>query len=195
LELAPGAPIDEGDLAQQLGMGMVPVREAIKLLIHDHLIDAPPRGLFVAGINIPDLKHISEIRLLLETYCARQAAANAHPDDILILEALCQELGKSSIDQPQQHFELDHKFHQAVAKAAKNKYLSEILEDFYGQSKRIWYLALPQLEFLPAAVETHLELVEAIKNKDTDSAESIMREHIQSFYDKVFQILKEINKQ
>ncbi len=189
LELAPGAPLDEGALARELGMGLVPVREALKLLIHDHLVDAPSRGLFVADVNIPDLEQISEIRLLLETYCVRQAAKHAIPDDLLVLEALCQEQAQIPPDQPRQLFDLDHKFHQAIARAAKNKYLAEILEDFYGQSKRLWYLALPHLEFLPAAVETHIEMVEAIKNKDADRAEEIMREHIQSFYAKVFKII------
>jgi len=165
LELAPGAPLDEGALARELGMGLVPVREALKLLIHDHLVDAPSRGLFVADVNIPDLEQISEIRLLLETYCVRQAAKHAIPDDLLVLEALCQEQAQIPPDQPRQLFDLDHKFHQAIARAAKNKYLAEILEDFYGQSKRLWYLALPHLEFLPAAVETHIELVEAIKSQ------------------------------
>ena len=194
LELPPGAPIDEGALAKELGVGLVPIREALKLLIHDHLVDAPPRGLFVSDINIPDLEQISEIRMLLETYCVRQAAEHALPDDLVILEALCQGQAQIPPDQPRRLFDLDHKFHQAIARAAKNKYLAEILEDFYGQSKRLWYLALPQLEFLPAAVETHIELVEAIKKNDADRAEEIMREHIQSFYDKVFQILKKMSE-
>jgi len=190
LELAPGAPIDEGALAKELDLGMVPVRDALKLLVHDHLVDAPPRGLFVAGINIPDLEQISEIRLLLEPYCVRLAAKHALPDDLVVLDALCVEQAQIPLDDPHQLFDLDHKFHQAIARAAKNKYLAEILEDFYGQSKRLWFLALPQLEFLPAAVESHVELVEAIKNKAMDRAEGIMREHIQNFYDKVFKIIK-----
>ncbi len=194
LELEPGSPIDEGALAQGLDMGLVPVRGALRLLIHDHLVDAPPRGLFVAKINLPDLEQISEMRLLLESYCVRLAAKNALPDDLAVLEALCQEQVQIPPDQLRKLFDLDHKFHQAIARAAKNKYLAQILEDFYGQSKRLWYLALPKLEFLPAAVETHLELVEAIKRKDSKRAEQIMREHIQSFYDKVFQILSEMDK-
>jgi DNA-binding GntR family transcriptional regulator len=191
LELLPGASIDEAALAKELDMGLVPVREALKLLIHNHLVEAPPRGLFVADVNIADLEQISDIRLILEPYCVRQAAKNAIPDDLVILDALCMEQAQILPDEPRQLFDLDHKFHQAIARAAKNKYLAEILEVFYGQSKRLWYLALPQLEFLPAAVETHVDMVEAIKNKDADKAEDIMRVHIQNFYDQVFQILKE----
>jgi DNA-binding GntR family transcriptional regulator len=53
----------------------------------------------------------------------------------------------------------------------------------------LWYLALPQLGFLPSAVETHLDLVDAIKSQDADRAELIMRSHVQEFYDQVRKVL------
>ena len=143
---------------------------------------------------MPDLEKISDIRLLLEPYCARQAALNAAPDDLLVLDVLCQEQAEISEDKPQKLFEVDHKFHQAVARAADNEYLAEILEQFYGLSQRLWFMALPHLGFLPAAVETHLDMVEAIRTKDGNRAEEIMREHIQDFYDKVLNILDNIIK-
>jgi len=191
LELEPGAPIDGGALAAELNLGLTPIREALKLLVHDHLVDAPPRGLYVAEVKITDLKQISEIRLLLEPFCARKAAAHAGLDDIVVLEALCQTQSQISPDQPTELFDLDHKFHQAIARAAQNKYLAQILEDFFGLSQRLWFMALPHLEFLPAAVSIHVELVEAIKNQDGDQAEAIMHDHIQEFYEKVFKILTE----
>ncbi len=193
LELPPGALIDEGKLALDLDVGLVPVREAIKLLVHDHLIEAPPMGLFVAEVKISELRQISEIRLLLECYCAQQAAKFATPDDLVVLEALCREQSQVPADEPRWLFELDHKFHQAIARAAHNKYLADILDDFFGLSQRLWFLALPHLEFLPAAVEKHLELVEAIQARDEGRAETIMRQHIQSFYDKVFEILQNLS--
>lgn len=189
LELPPGSLIDEGKLANELEMGLVPVREALNLLAHDHLVRTADQGLFVAKVEIPDLQQISEIRILLEPYCAQQAAAHANEDDIIVLEALSQEQSLIPRDQPKQLFDLDHKFHQAIAQAAKNKYLAEILEDFYGHSKRVWFMALPHLEFLPTAVESHLAMVQAIKNQDGERAAQMMREHVQGFYEKVFEIL------
>jgi len=189
LELPPGSLIDEGKLANELEMGLVPVREALNLLAHDHLVTTADQGLFVAKVEIPDLQQISEIRILLEPYCAQQAAAHANEDDIVVLETLSQEQSRIPPDQPKQLFDLDHKFHQAIAQAAKNKYLAEILEDFYGHSKRVWFMALPHLEFLPTAVESHLTMVQAIKNQDGERAAQMMREHVQGFYEKVFEIL------
>lgn len=196
LELAPGSPIDEGKLAEELEMGLFPVREALNLLAHDHLVEVEPeaQGLFVSRVEIRDLQQISEVRMLLEPYCASQAAVHATADDIVVLEALSQEQRQIPQDQPKLLFDLDHKFHQAIARAAKNKFLAEILEDFYGYSKRAWFLILPHLGFLPAAVESHLDMVKAIKAQDAERASQIMQDHVGDFYEKVFEILKTISK-
>ncbi|OQX60957.1 MAG: hypothetical protein B6I38_08440 [Anaerolineaceae bacterium 4572_5.1] len=187
LELKPGQPLDEGKLAQELDMAQVPVREALRLLIHDHLVEAPPRGLYVSDINIDDLKKISDIRLCMETLSARKAAQNATEDDIIVLDTLCQE----QAEEIGQLLELDHKFHQAIAQSTQNKYLADVLEHFFGLSQRLWYLVLPQLDFLPGAVESHIELAETIKARDADKAEKLMYAHIEGFYNKISKILKE----
>jgi DNA-binding GntR family transcriptional regulator len=189
LDLAPGAPIDEAGLAGELGMGQVPVHEAIKLLLHDALVVVFHGGVYVADVNIADLEQISEIRLLLESFCARQAAQRATSDDLVILEALRQEQLAIPAGENRRLFEVDHKFHQAIARAAHNPYLAQSLEQYFGLSQRLWYLVLPHLQFLPAAVEKHLDLVNAIREKDPDRAESIMRDHVQDFYAKVRQVL------
>jgi DNA-binding GntR family transcriptional regulator len=190
LELAPGITIDEGRLAEDLDMGLVPIREALKLLIHDNLVEVSSQGgISVSGVSIPELEQISELRRLLESYCARQAAQRATPDDIIILEALRQEQATIPLEDSQRWFDLDHKFHQAIARAAHNKYLAQTLDHFFGLSQRLWYLALPHLEFLPGAVEVHLDLVQAIKDGDADQAEALMSAHVRDFYAKVSEIL------
>jgi DNA-binding GntR family transcriptional regulator len=190
LELEPGAPINEGQLADDLGMGVVPVREALKLLAHENLVVITPRhGLYVSEVNVPDLDQLSEIRLTLEGLGARLAAQRATPDDLVVMEALRQELASTPPESSRRLFDIDHKFHHAIARAAHNKYLADALERVYGPSKRLWHLAMPHLGFLPPAVEEHLDMVEAIRAGDADRAEQVMRSHVQSFYDNVRQVL------
>lgn len=192
LELPPGSPINEQKLAGELGMGVVPVREALRLLAHENLVTITPRhGLYVADVDTPDLEQLSEMRLSLEALSARLAAQRATPDDIVVLEALRQEQAAVPPEDSQRLFELDHKFHQAVAKASGNKYLAQTLERLFGLSRRLWYLVLPQLGHLPTAVEKHLDLVEAIKTRDAGRAEEIMREHVGEFYARVQEIWTE----
>ena len=190
IELEPGSVINEQDLAEELEMGLAPVREALKLLAHDNLVVITPRhGLYVADVNAPDLEQLSELRLSLEGLSARLAAQRATDDDLVILEALRQEQAATSPQDSKRLFDVDHKFHQAVAQAAHNKYLADSLERLFGLSQRLWYLALPKLGFLPGAVEKHLDLVQAIKNGDGDEAERIMRAHVGEFYAQVREIL------
>jgi DNA-binding GntR family transcriptional regulator len=196
LEMPPGSVIHEQQLAAELDMGLSPVREALKLLAHDSLVVIPPRhGLYVAEVNVPDLEQLSEMRMALESLSARLAAQRATEDDITVLEALRLEQARISEDSTAESsrrlFDVDHKFHQAVARAARNQYLADALERLFGLSQRLWYLALPQLGFLPSAVETHLDLVDAIKDRDTDRADLIMRSHVQEFYDQVRKVLVE----
>lgn len=192
LELAPGSPVNEQKLAEELGMGLAPVREALKLLAHDSLVVITPRhGLYVADVDIPDLEQLSEMRLALEGLSARLAAKRATPDDLVILEALRQEQAATPPADSKRLFDVDHKFHQAVARASHNKYLADSLERLFGLSQRLWYLALPKLGFLPGAVEKHLSLVQAIQNGDGDEAEQIMRAHVVEFYAQVREILED----
>jgi DNA-binding GntR family transcriptional regulator len=170
---------------------MVPVREALKLLAYENLVAITPRhGMDVADVNVPDLEQVSEMRLTLEGLSARLAAERATPDDLVVLEALRQEQASTPAGDSRRLIAVDHKFHQAVARAAHNKYLADSLERLFGLSQRLWYLALPRLETLPSAVEKHLELVEAIANRDGDRAEEIMRQHVADFYGQVCEILQ-----
>ncbi len=190
LELDPGSVINEQALAEGLDMGLVPVREALKLLAHDNLVVITPRhGLYVADVNVPDLEQISELRLTLEGLSARLAAQRATEDDIIILEALRQEQASTPSEDRRRLFDIDHKFHQAVSRAAHNKYMADSLERLFGLSQRLWYLALPKLGFLPGSVEQHLDLVKAIKDGDGDEAERIMRAHVGQFYAQVREVL------
>jgi DNA-binding GntR family transcriptional regulator len=191
LELAPGAPLNEQELAEALDMGLVPVREALKLLAHENLVVITPRhGLYVSDVNIPDLDQLSEMRLNLEGLGARLAAERATTDDLVVMEALRQELASTPSEDSRRLFDVDHKFHQAIARAAHNKYLAEALERVFGPSQRLWHLAMPRLGFLPPSVEEHVALFEAIQAGDGERAEAIMRQHVADFYAQVRQVLR-----
>ena len=190
LELAPGTLVNEQQLAEDLHMGAVPVREALKLLAHDELIVITPRhGLYVADISLPDLEQISEVRLTLEPLCAGLAARRATSDDLTVLEALRTEQAAIDPGDSRRLLDVDHKFHQAIVRAAGNKYLIRILEHLFGLSQRLWYMALPRLDVLPTAVAEHLKMVAAIKSRDADQARKIMHDHVSEFYDSVRNIL------
>jgi DNA-binding GntR family transcriptional regulator len=186
LVLKPGSAINENELAAALEVGNVPIREALKLLYHDQLVMVSRQGgLYVADLNPKDLKMLSEVRVGLESQAAGLAAARATADHLLVMDALIREQSKIQADDKEAWFDLDHKLHQAIAKASGNHYLAHSLEKYFGLSQRLWYLVLPKLEFLSAAVEEHAQLVDSIRSRDSEQAEIRMRDHVQGFYQKV----------
>lgn len=191
LALEPGSLLDPQKLADALDVGGAAAREALKLLVHDGLVTLTPRhGLYVAEISLADLEQISEVRQDLEPLCADLAARRATPDDLSVLEALRREHAAVSGDDRRRLLDVDHKFHQAVVRAAANNHLVRIMEHLFGLSQRLWYLALPQLDTLPGAVAEHLDLLAAIKRRDADSARRIMHAHVKDFYDRVRTLLE-----
>jgi len=187
LDLAPGEILDIAALADELEFSQISIQEALSLLVHDHLVEAPPRGLYVAGLRFSDLEKISSIRLNLETMAAQQAALNANQDDLVILQTLCEEVAQDT----RELFKLDQRFHQAIARAAHNNYLADTLQRLYGLSKRLWFLALPYLDFLPSAVSSHINLVDAISDGNESLSMEIMQNHIKEFYLKISEIIQE----
>src|SRR5881394_1988739 len=103
LRIAPGAPIDEDQLGEELQMGRTPVREAIKRLALENLVTVfPRRGTFASEINITDLAHISDVRVQLEGHAAYRAtqritaAQRAELD--LLLDQLADSQGSDDVD-------------------------------------------------------------------------------------------------
>src|SRR5438105_5473575 len=94
LGLRPGAVIDERELMQQLGLGRTPVREALRRLAQEQLVEVfPRRGMFVTSVDVRDLARISEVRAALEPEAARLAAARATDADREELRTLLDEIG------------------------------------------------------------------------------------------------------
>ena len=187
LQLDPGEPVDEDTLSAELDLGPTAIREALKLLAHDGLIVVTPRhGIRVAEANPADLSQLFEMRLPLETLCARMAAERATEDDISVMEALVREATLAQAERDLDRLlDLDHRYHRALANASHNQYMLKTLESFFGLSERLWYLALPEVDWLIVALERHAEMVDAIKARNGDRAAALMGEHVLDFQKQV----------
>ncbi len=186
LELAPGAVIDERDLIERLGIGRTPVREALRRLAHERLVEVfPRRGVFVTGIDVRQLARLSEVRAVLEPEAARLAAERATDDDRARLDALLTELDAGGSELMQ----LDERIHRAVYRASHNDLLEATLEQYYALALRIWMLALERTQDLEEAVEAHRDLLEAIRDGDGGRAAQTMRDHVENFEQAMHRVL------
>jgi len=177
LELAPGALIDERRLVETLGIGRTPVREALRRLAQEQLVEVfPRRGMFVTGVDVRDLARISEVRIALEPEAARLAAERATDEERNGLADLSDQI-KSGVDL----MGLDERIHRAVYAAAHNHLLEKTLGEYYVLALRIWMIALDRAQDLQDAVEAHRDLVHEIVVGNRDGAADVMRAHVENF--------------
>jgi DNA-binding GntR family transcriptional regulator len=177
LELPPGAVIDERELMRRLGLGRTPVREALRQLAQEQLVEVfPRRGMFVTGVDVRDLARISEVRGALEPEAARLAAERATDEERDELAAL-----SDQIKQGADLMELDERIHRAIYAAAHNDFMEKTLGEYYVLAHRIWMIALDRDEALEDAVEAHRDLIQAIVVGNADRAAGLMHDHVESF--------------
>jgi DNA-binding GntR family transcriptional regulator len=214
LELAPGAVIDERELMERLGIGRTPVREALRRLAHEGLVEVyPRRGMFVTGVDVRELARLSEVRAVLEPEAARLAANRATEADRAEIVGLLQELTGPGRRLPREHrggqlrdnasppaagprgrddhelMALDERIHAAVYRAAHNDLLAATLSQYYVLALRIWSLALDRSHDLEEAVDAHRALLEAIRDGDGPRAAETMRAHVLDFEQAMHRVL------
>src|SRR5579875_1684576 len=183
LRIAPGEPIDEDALGEELGMGRTPVREAIKRLALEDLVTVyPRRGTFASEINITDLAHISDVRAQLEGHAAFRAAQRLTAELREELQLLLARLGE--VDGGRGHDELmgaDAAVHRFVHRAAANPYLEETLRRYFNLSLRIWYLALDRLPHVGAREDERTQVRQAVAGGEAERAREVMARHVEFF--------------
>jgi DNA-binding GntR family transcriptional regulator len=191
LRIAPGAPIDEDLIGEELGMGRTPVREAIKRLALENLVTVfPRRGTFASEINITDLADVSDVRAQLEGHAAYRAAQRITDAQRAELDQLLEELGHSrGSDDVEQLMALDARVHRFIYRCAGNPYLEDTLTRYFNLSLRIWHLVIDRLPHLFARVHEHDDLLRAIAAGQADRARKIVSGHVATFEQEIRAVL------
>jgi DNA-binding GntR family transcriptional regulator len=182
-ELRPGSVISESELMAQLEMGRTPIREALRNLANEKLIEVyPRRGMFVAGVDVKDLAQISEVREHLEIQAAGLAAERATEQDRAVIAQLIKEIDAIKGEPKMQKLiNLDQRIHHQIYAATHNDFLVSTLDQYYAHALRIWFMALDRVSELEDAIIEHRALLQSILEGDRQASESAMREHIEGF--------------
>jgi DNA-binding GntR family transcriptional regulator len=191
LELPPGSLVSERDLMQRLELGRTPVREALRALARERLVEVyPRRGMFVSNVDVRDLAGLSEVRNTLEPSAARLAAERATDADRARIDELLAELEQVH-EEPDERalIDLDQRIHRYVYRWTHNPFLEETLNEYYVLTLRIWFLALDRVVRLEEAIQEHRELLVAIREGDARGAEEAMRRHVIGFESAIRRVL------
>jgi len=191
LDIQPGEPIMEKQLAAELGVGRTPLREALKRLESDHLVVTyPRRGTFASQVDVTELAHVSEVRQALEPVAARRAAEAKGGQWREQLLAVLQDLQNLDSSKSQREvLAYDLSVHRLIYSVTQNEHLSETLIRLDNIATRIWVALADRLPSLHVHIVEHIQLIEQILAGDADGAEKTAAEHVASFYTMVREAL------
>jgi DNA-binding GntR family transcriptional regulator len=184
LDIRPNEAIVESELAAELKLGRTPVREALKRLEADRLVVSfPRRGTFATGVDVADLRHISQIRVNLEPVAARTAAETASPAVRAHLLDMAERTDALEIDNIGRHelMRWDLRVHRTIYRATGNPHLEDVLVRYDNLATRIFCLFLDRLPTVARHVGEHTVLLRTIAAGDGDAAAKIAHDHVTGF--------------
>ncbi len=179
-KLKPGQRLVEKEIARQMGVSRVPVRQAIHVLERDGLIVIEPhRGATVVDLSDQDIEEIYGLRTALETYAIALLVEKAQESDINALQDIVDRMIKRATEnhRPDQT-NLDLKFHETLCLLSGNHRLLEAWLRLSTQLRMILAfktLVFDDTQFIPRG---HQRIVEAIRRRDVATAQHVLSEHI-----------------
>ena len=179
-KLLPGQKIPQEKLARDLGISRTPLIGALKFLEQDKLVESVPRrGFFVRLFSKEEMAYIFELREVLEGLAARRAAAKVSDSQIIELNRFFKHFaGQKNISDVKEYAREDRRFHSFVIDVGAKEFLKSILQttniiSFSYQVLHTEGLVRPPNE----TIQEHLAVIEAIKVRDSEADEELMRQH------------------
>jgi DNA-binding GntR family transcriptional regulator len=181
-ELSAETPLSEYQLAEELELSRTPVREAVKRLEREGLVQSiPNRGTFVAELTARDISEIYQVREQLEGFAARIAAETMSDESIKRLEEEISILNTLASDgRLIEVVDSDIRLHKHIIASTQNSRLIELLGTLDDQMHRVRALFPQSSQWLEATLTAHANIVKAIKARDGEEAEKAMKAHLRS---------------
>lgn len=182
-ELPPGKRLIIDEIARQLGMSLIPVREALQLLQSEGLIDSVPHvGAVVAPISRSSVIDTFTVMEGIETVAMRTAAERMTPDELTVLRDLVERMDEALANGEHQRWgDLNSEFHVGIARATEMSLLLEVTGRAFSSWDRIrrFYFDGVLMRRLARSQEQHHAIVAALGARDYRALESLARAHNQ----------------
>lgn len=191
-----GDKIVEAKLAEELGVSRTPVREALKQLELDGLVESlPNRGVIVKGITDQDIEDIYSIRLAIEAIAARWAVERMEDAEVEQLKEIYDLMEFYTFKEDvQKTFELNTKFHETMYRGTKSRYLEHVLKDFQLFIKSTRNESLKSEGRIDRALEEHKRILDAFHSRDPEQAVEAIVGHLINSRNNVSKLIELHNK-
>lgn len=179
-ELAPGARVPERALCERFGVSRTPLREALKVLASEDLLDLlPNRGATVARVTLADLDEMFPVMGALEALAGELACAHITDEQIAEVRALHYQmvLHYTRKELPP-YFRLNQRIHELIMDAAGNATLTRMYRGLAGRIRRARYLANMSTARWDSAVAEHEAILLALSERDAARLSRILKQHL-----------------
>jgi DNA-binding GntR family transcriptional regulator len=176
--LAPGAVMSQVALAEELGISRTPLREALRMLQGEGLVEAEPnRRVRVAPMTPSDLEQLCVVRVTLESEAVRLSVPRLTPEDVARLEGHMAEMAHYAGVKDYRRWVVPHsKFHRALTAPAGQR-VNDLLGQLFDHAERYRRL---HIGHGPSAWATasHREILDACKAEDVDLSAALLASHL-----------------
>ncbi len=180
--IAPGTRMMEVELSEKMGVSRTPIREAIRMLEKEGLVEVRPRhGAYSSQVSIQEILGILEVRQNMDGMAAALATERGTKKDFERI----QEMAKAYEDSVKtgdlnEIIKCDEKFHESIADAGHNATLVKIVSDLQNLVIRFRYIYYNNPEIISNLIAEHKEILDAIRGGDVEKARKVAGGHIDS---------------
>lgn len=179
-ELKPGVRLMEVQLAEKMGVSRTPVREAIRKLELEGLVDMIPRkGAHVADLSVKDIMDVLEVRATLDGLATALAAERITEEELKELKHVNIQFGNYvERENLQGSIRKDVEFHEIIYRSSRNEKLIQIASNLREQVQRFRVIYLKDSGSPRDIIREHQEIIEAVQKKDSEVSRSVAQRHI-----------------
>lgn len=191
-ELKPGERLMEVQLADKMGVSRTPVREAIRKLELEGLVEMLPRkGAHVADLSVKDIMDVLEVRSTLDGLASSLSAARITDEEIKELKHIhTQFVNYVEKDNMQGLIKKDVEFHDIIYRSSRNDKLIQISSNLREQVQRFRVIYIKDYSSSRELIKEHNEICDAITRRDSDAAMNCAHKHIKNQEETIIKAIK-----
>ncbi len=182
-ELPPGYRLRETELAELFGVSRTPIREAIRKLESEGVVQHKPRvGAVVRSLGQQEIVELYEMRIVLETTATQMASKHASEAEIRTLIQINQDIASHG-DDAKMVANLNRRFHACIMRAGRNRFLEASYNALSNTLHLLGKTTLESADRITEVVEQHATIINALTARDAEAAKVAMKTHMEASLD------------